>query len=130
MIQNYSDHAANERTFLAWVRTAIAVMAFGFLVARFNLFVRMAAQSLQAAAGRSMSIRASGFGDVAGLTLIAAGAAIVTVAAVRFLRTRRAIDSAAQYLPSARADLLLAGLIVVLGIAMVVYLSETLISGL
>ena len=28
MIKNYSDHAANERTFLAWVRTAIAVMAF------------------------------------------------------------------------------------------------------
>jgi putative membrane protein len=28
MIKRYSDHAANERTFLAWVRTAIAVMAF------------------------------------------------------------------------------------------------------
>jgi len=28
MIKNFSDHAANERTFLAWVRTAIAVMAF------------------------------------------------------------------------------------------------------
>jgi putative membrane protein len=27
MIKRYSDHAANERTFLAWVRTAIAVMA-------------------------------------------------------------------------------------------------------
>ena len=32
MIRNFSDHTANERTFLAWVRTAIAVMAFGFLV--------------------------------------------------------------------------------------------------
>jgi uncharacterized membrane protein YidH (DUF202 family) len=32
MIERYSDHAANERTFLAWVRTAIAIMAFGFLV--------------------------------------------------------------------------------------------------
>ena len=30
MIERYGDHAANERTFLAWVRTAIAVMAFGF----------------------------------------------------------------------------------------------------
>jgi putative membrane protein len=29
MIDHFSDHAANERTFLAWVRTAIAVMAFG-----------------------------------------------------------------------------------------------------
>src|SRR6266478_6215452 len=38
MIRNFSDHSANERTFLAWVRTAIAVMAFGFLVEKFDLF--------------------------------------------------------------------------------------------
>ena len=31
MIKNYTGHAANERTFLAWVGTAIVVMAFGFL---------------------------------------------------------------------------------------------------
>ena len=37
MIQRYSDHAANERTFLAWVRTSIAIMAFGFLVEKFDL---------------------------------------------------------------------------------------------
>jgi hypothetical protein len=43
MIRNFSDHAANERTFLAWVRTAIAVMAFGFLVAKFGLFLKIAA---------------------------------------------------------------------------------------
>jgi putative membrane protein len=30
MIPRFTDHAANERTYLAWVRTAIAVMAFGF----------------------------------------------------------------------------------------------------
>jgi putative membrane protein len=35
MIRNFSDHAANGRTFLAWVSTAIAVMASGFLVKRF-----------------------------------------------------------------------------------------------
>jgi uncharacterized membrane protein YidH (DUF202 family) len=34
MITRYSDHAANERTFLAWVRTAIAMMAFGFVIGR------------------------------------------------------------------------------------------------
>jgi len=39
MIRGYSDHAANERTFLAWVRTAIAVIAFGFVIEKFNLFV-------------------------------------------------------------------------------------------
>ncbi|GJL81397.1 MAG: hypothetical protein DHS20C01_10310 [marine bacterium B5-7] len=33
MIKNYTDHAANERTFLAWVRTAIAVVGFGMAAA-------------------------------------------------------------------------------------------------
>lgn len=34
MIVNYSDHAANERTFLSWVRTAIAIVGFGLASAR------------------------------------------------------------------------------------------------
>jgi inner membrane protein YidH len=54
MIKNFSDHAANERTFLAGVRTAIAVMAFGFLVEKFDLFLELAAPSL---AGRSFRYR-------------------------------------------------------------------------
>jgi putative membrane protein len=38
MIRGYGDHAANERTFLAWLRTSIAVIAFGFVVEKLNLF--------------------------------------------------------------------------------------------
>jgi putative membrane protein len=34
MIVNYTDHSANERTFLAWVRTSIAVVGFGMAAAR------------------------------------------------------------------------------------------------
>jgi uncharacterized membrane protein YidH (DUF202 family) len=32
MIANYTNHAANERTFLAWIRTGLAVAAFGFFL--------------------------------------------------------------------------------------------------
>ena len=39
MITRYSDHAANERTFLAWVRTAIAMMAFGFVIERLGVAI-------------------------------------------------------------------------------------------
>jgi putative membrane protein len=38
MIARYTDHAANERTFLAWIRTGIALMGFGFVVAHFGMF--------------------------------------------------------------------------------------------
>ena len=39
LIPRFSDHAANERTFLAWVRTGIATIAFGYVIDRFNLFM-------------------------------------------------------------------------------------------
>ena len=128
MIRNFSDHAANERTFLAWVRTAIAVMAFGFLVAKFNLFLKIAAQSL-AGGGQAVTVPGGGFGGAAGIVLILAGTAMVGVAAVRFVRTGRAIDSPQQATDGARVDLALAGLMVVLGIALVLYLSHTLLAG-
>jgi putative membrane protein len=72
MIRGYSDHAANERTFLAWVRTAIAVMAFGFLVEKFDLFLELASPSL---AGRTLSLPGQRFGNIAGLALIVLGTA-------------------------------------------------------
>jgi putative membrane protein len=53
LIRNFSDHSANERTFLAWVRTAIAVMAFGFLVEKFDLFLELVAPALS---GRTLSL--------------------------------------------------------------------------
>ncbi|MDX2483370.1 MAG: DUF202 domain-containing protein [Pseudodonghicola sp.] len=36
MIENYADHSANERTFLAWVRTAMAIVGFGLAAARLS----------------------------------------------------------------------------------------------
>lgn len=130
MIPNFSDHASNERTFLAWVRTAIAVMAFGFLVAKFNLFLKIAAQSLAGTGGRVIGVRSGGYGDVAGLVLIVAGTAMVAVAAVRFIRVGRAIDSPEQRIDDARLDLALAGLMVVLGIALVLYVFHAMLTGL
>jgi hypothetical protein len=57
--QELWSHSANERTFLAWVRTAIAVMAFGFIVEKFDLFLDLAAPSL---AGRTLSLPGQKFG--------------------------------------------------------------------
>jgi putative membrane protein len=39
MIRGYGDHAANERTFLAWVRTGVAVIAFGFVIEKFSIYL-------------------------------------------------------------------------------------------
>ena len=51
-----SDYLAAERTVLAWIRTGLALMGFGFVVARFGLFL----QSLQAAE-HAPSVKRTGF---------------------------------------------------------------------
>ncbi|WP_323989442.1 MULTISPECIES: DUF202 domain-containing protein [Nguyenibacter] len=43
MISRYTGHAANERTFLAWMRTALAILAFGGVLTKFDLFLRLVA---------------------------------------------------------------------------------------
>jgi putative membrane protein len=86
MIRNFSDHAANERTFLAWVRTAIAVMAFGFLVERFDLFLETVAPSLS---GRMLSPVGQKFGNFVGLALIVVGTAMVALAMITSSGTPR-----------------------------------------
>ncbi len=129
MIGHFTDHAANERTFLAWVRTAIAVMAFGFLVAKFDLFLKIAAHSL-AAGDQIVSLPRGDFGGAVGAVLIIAGTVMVVLAAVRFAHTRRAIDSADPGTDTVGADLALAAMMAALGLALVLYLLHTLLSGI
>lgn len=122
MIRNFRDHSANERTFLAWVRTAIAVMAFGFLVEKFDLFLEFAASSMT---GRTLSLPGHEFGDIAGLALIVLGTAMIAVAAARFLITAKNIDREEPYPGTGtRIDVALAFLLVLLGCALFLYLSH------
>src|ERR1700732_3687524 len=77
MIGGYSDHAANERTFLAWVRTGIAVIVFGFVIEKFNLFLLTAAAAASAEAAHRLQLeRLSGpLGRYGGVALIIGGLA-------------------------------------------------------
>ena len=126
MIERYSDHAANERTFLAWVRTSIAIMAFGFLVEKFDLFLEFASRSL---AARMPSVGGQLVGNIAGLLLIALGGAVMVLAIIRFRHTALDIDSAETRPGSGdRMDVILGILLVILGAALFVYLSYTLIN--
>src|ERR1700719_1483921 len=126
MIKNFGDHSANERTFLAWVRTAIAVTAFGFIVEKFDLFLEIAAPSL---AGRTLSVPGQKFGNVVGLALIVVGTAMVAVAAARFLIPAKNIDSPdVRRDDGSRIDVGLAALLILLGSALFIYLSHALIT--
>lgn len=122
MIERYSDHSANERTFLAWVRTAIAVMAFGFLVEKFDIFLAYMASASQS---HAVPVRGQKFANEAGLAFILLGIAMIAVAAARFYRTARDIDRRDIVERSGfRADLLLAGLLFLLGLSLFLYMSH------
>ena len=128
MIKRYSDHAANERTFLAWVRTAIAIMAFGFLVQKFDLFLRIAASSLSP---RPSTAGSQIVGDIAGLLLIVLGGVMMALATVRFRKTTLEIDAKeVRPGPGTRLDITLVMLLLMLGTILFVYLVYTVTSRL
>src|SRR5438132_2602519 len=110
LIRGYSDYAANERTFLAWVRTGIAVIAFGFVIEKFNLFVLTMANANSLDAGRRLQLeKLSGpLGRYDGLALILLGIAVVVVAATRFVGTGGLLDDQETHsVDGVRAELLL-----------------------
>ena len=96
MIRNFTEHSANERTFLAWIRTGIAVIAFGFVVEKFNLFILALTATAGAEVGQTIRTdRLAGpLGRYEGLALMLVGIVLIAVAGVRFVRTTRLLDAA------------------------------------
>lgn len=92
--QPISDHLANERTFLAWVRTSIGIMGFGFVVVKFSLFVRQISIALNATSDLPPS---SGYSQVIGLFLVAMGGVVLGAAYLRYQRTKRQIQQGDYY---------------------------------
>ncbi len=119
MIKRYTDHAANERTYLAWIRTAIAIMAFGFLIEKFDLFVSY----LHKAGGIEGSARTSISAELVGLILFLVGVLIIVAATVRFFTYKRSIE-AEESIPYSvkRTNLLLSSLMILLGLFLFIYL--------
>lgn len=116
MIHGYSDHAANERTFLAWVRTGIAIIAFGFVVEKFDLFLKtIAASGLGKGVSQLQRQMPGTLARYDGLAFILVGIALVILATVRFVRTTRLLDDEATHLAKGiRAELILSAVLVVL----------------
>ena len=116
MIKSYTDHAANERTFLAWLRTGVAVIAFGFLMERFDLFIVTMADAVEVtpAHREQLDALAHSFSAGAGRGFILVGIAFILVATFRFVRTGYLLDDAAIHAPGMVADLSLSVILAIL----------------
>ena len=79
------EHLANERTLLAWIRLSLASAGFGFVVARFGLFLR-------ATTGQAYGPSLGPYAEAVGIGLVLLGPLLVAVGATRYFRTEREIE--------------------------------------
>jgi putative membrane protein len=110
-----TDHLANERTFLAWLRTGLAVVIFGFAIGRFTLAIRQLAEL----SGRTMPT--PGVSVWLGTGAILGGVLLSFVGLLRYRQTRRQLDEGRFEAAGGLIDF--AGIFTaVFGIALAVYL--------
>jgi putative membrane protein len=115
-----ADFFAEERTFLAWIRTGLALMGFGFVVARFGLFLQELQTMQRIFIPESQHQLSVSFG----ITLIVIGAGVNLYAAWRHVQFIGQLNSGEVTYPrpSKRAALL-ALLLALIGLAMAFYLT-------
>jgi putative membrane protein len=124
MIRGYSAHAANERTFLAWIRTGIAMTAFGFVIEKFNLFLLTIADVGDGARRAQFEWLSRPLGRYEGLAFMLGGVAVVVLATTRFLRTTRMLDDSETHSANdVRVELILSAALMLLVTTYTVYLT-------
>jgi putative membrane protein len=111
------EHLANERTLLSWIRLGLSSAGFGFVVARFGLFLReLAARGSAAPPGHGA--------EIIGVGLVLLGVLAVVAGAMRYFRTEREI-SARGYTPQYGLIWLVVGVSLLAGLALAGYLVVT-----
>ena len=117
---NVNDHLANERTHLAWIRTSIGIMAFGFVVVKFSLFMKQISFLL----GKQIALPPqSNYSSMIGILLVAFGTVILFFSYLKYKKIEKQLDSA-SYQSSSVLILSLTIILFVISLLLIVYLIE------
>lgn len=111
------EHQANERTFLAWLRTSIALMSFGFVIARFGLFLNEMSLVLT----RKEPPHALVGSQTIGVALVTLGVVATVVSAARYERVYAQIERG-DFKPERRWVWVVSAVIIALGVSIVPFL--------
>jgi inner membrane protein YidH len=122
MTHDYRDYAANERTFLAWLRTGIAVVAFGFVIERFNFFARTIAGSLPPDQVHQARPEIFGVALGAGHLFMFIGTIFIGFGIYRLWRTWQMLQGKEDYAPGIRTEVILAAILAASLVVISVYL--------
>ncbi len=111
-------YLAAERTFLAWVRTSLALMGFGFVIARFALFLR----ELGLVEGERPRLRTL-LSPALGFVMVCLGVIVIVLATLRHLEYVRALRSGVTNPPlRLRTSLFMAGILALVGVAIAIHI--------
>lgn len=117
-----SDHLANERTFLAWIRTSLGIMGFGFVVVKFSLFIRQIELVLKTG---TVTQAHHGYSSIVGVTIVIIGALTVLLAFFKYRKTNRQIEDE-NFAQGSFGITITAVLIFIIGIILSWYLIDSL----
>lgn len=115
--KNSREHLANERTLLAWIRTSIAIMAFGFVVFKFTLFLKQLSFILQ----KNIAIPHTGYSVIIGIFLVGFGVVLAFFSYIQYKRVEKQLMTHSFY-PSHFLTNMLIVFIVLTGILLIFYL--------
>lgn len=118
---NASDHLANERTFLAWMRTSVGIMAFGFVVVKFSLFVKQISLIL----GKTNIMQNRGYSAIVGIVLVAVGTVTSILSYIRYRQTEKQLREG-SYDHSSLLITVLTAFIFLVSVLLIAYLIDTL----
>ncbi|MGB8543599.1 MAG: DUF202 domain-containing protein [Candidatus Acidiferrales bacterium] len=113
-----SDHLANERTFLAWIRTSISIIVFGFVVAKFGITLR---EFLRVSGNAAHE---SGTSLMIGLGFMLMGILMALASGIRYRTTMRRLESG-DFKPAGTIVTVWAVIAALFGAILAVYLIYT-----
>ncbi|MDY0343560.1 MAG: DUF202 domain-containing protein [Lentimicrobium sp.] len=118
-IDRSREHLANERTFLAWIRTSIALMGFGFVIVKFTLFLKQLSLLIEGS-----TLPSQGYSALVGVIMVAVGVVVALFAFIQYKINNKHLQDN-YFAPRSVLSLLITFIMIVGGIILIIYLLTT-----